>query len=315
MRRRGRWLGVSALPAEFLLAPALLAACGDDDDVRADGMVADAAVDVALADAGVQDVDTIADAATDAGLPLLSDVCRADDGDQPAILPTVAEAPQCVAGILVDSTGSMFTTDLGTLPDDYTALHALCARMDPTANTRDDLDDASLAADIRGYFTSLLARPALARVLSHLPDDAARITALELAWLKSNGFEHVLCGDLNPNGNVGGLHLWSEAYLAEREGRLDFACRIAPVDPHVATTTFFWDPPGPTGSTLKPIGGFHIGMSPACLLAIGYQAVRTGVVPVPGNQPALRAELYGVTRGFALGLHNGGIVTLFPIAE
>lgn len=250
-----------------------------------------------------------------AGVTPLDGLCRLDDGDLPPIAPVVDKSLAC--GLGTDAPGPLFTNDLGTLPADYVTLHALCQRMTPDPGTRDDLASPPLAADLRAYLRSLLDRPALQRALAHVgPDPEARLGALADVWLRGNALEHVLCGDLNPNGNVGGLHLWAELYLAEREGRANYLCRReGENDPVVASVSYTWTPPGRVDPAPKPLGSFVIGMSPACLLAVGYTAITGGVAPKPGSMPSFRAELYGATRDWALGVEQGALVTVYPLAE
>lgn len=241
------------------------------------------------------------------------DLCQASDGDLVPTVPAVAKAPRCTGTLMPDDAAPLFA-DVGALPADYATLHALCARMNPEPGSLDHLTDASLEADVRAYFATMLERPAMRRALAGVPESKRLDTALSV-WLDFGGFEHVLCGDLNPNGTVGGLHLWSEYYLAEREGRADYACTVDAKDERVAAVAYRWRPPGRTDSADKPLGSFLVGMSPACLLAVGVRAVRDGVEGKPGNEPAFRARLYGVERGWALGVAAGSVITLYPLAE
>jgi hypothetical protein len=242
------------------------------------------------------------------------ELCQITDLDRAATIPTLARTPVCTGTLTPDDAAPLFS-DVGTLPADYTALHALCARMNPAPGTIDTLTDATLDADVRAYLTTLLDRPPLARALAGVPD-GQRLATVASVWLDLGAIEHVLCGDLNPNGNVGGLHLWSEYYQAEREGRADYACTVqVDRDDAVATFAYRWRPPGKTDTAPKPLGSFLVGMSPACLLAVGVRAVTDGVEPKPGDQPAFRARLYGREREWVLGVTAGSIVTLYPHGE
>lgn len=244
----------------------------------------------------------------------LDGLCEVDDGDLSARALEIDTSLDCASNG-TDSASPFFTSDLGELPGDYTDLHALCARMNPTAETRDDLTDPRLARDLRTYLRSLVGRPALARALAALPDDEARVDALARTWFTRNAFEHVLCGELNPNGTVGGLHQWSELYLAEREGRADYRCRRAEVDPVVSTIRFDWKPPGRASYARKPTGSFPLGMSPACFLAVGYVAASARTAS--GNAAegsTFRATLYGATREWTLAMDSGGMLSLYPLA-
>ncbi len=247
--------------------------------------------------------------------PLLVDVCRLDDGDLVAPLIDVRRGAACANGDGGTSTALLFSDKRGAVfPPEYPQLHALCGRMNPAPKTQDHLVDAALAADLRALLSSLLARPALQRALADVPEPE-RLAALEAAWLPGNAFEHVLCGELGLGGQVGGLHQWSEFYYAEREGRADYQCALEPVgDEDVVTIRFSWQPPGTPSFVEKPKGGFHVRMSPACTLAIGYLALRDQIRPSMVGGVALRAEVYGRELYFALGLTDGAILTLYPVA-
>lgn len=288
--------------------------------VLAAGCAASPAPDVDAApapDAGI-DASTSADAGpiVDAGdgLPRIDDLCLADDGD--AVIGLVAnETLLCTAG--TNASMPLFPM-LGALPSDFTRLHALCARMDPTASTRDDLSDPALAADVTAWMTDLLARPALMRAFEGGPSDpAARVAALQAAWYPQNAFEHVLCGELDPSGTgVWGLHLWSEYAQAEGEGRAQYECTRAALDRHeVATVRYRWQPQGRTSFAEKPIGSFQVGMSPACLLALGYVALSRGVPTTPGATPSLHARMYGEEVSFTFASSGGSITTMFPTEQ
>jgi hypothetical protein len=250
--------------------------------------------------------------AGDAGVAI-GDVCLRDDGDLPRIAPEVDTSLDCVEDE-TDVPGRLFTNDVGELPPEYAALHALCARMDPAQETRDDLADPALAADLRTFFRSLLARPALARALSGLPSDPeARVEALSRIWLAKNGFEHVLCGERNTNGSVGGLHLWSELYFAEREGRANYRCRRGVSDPAVLAIRFDWQPPGRTDFARKPLGSMVPGMSPACMLAVGYVALSSRASA--DKNSSFTASLYGASRQWILSTDDDAIFSVYPTAQ
>lgn len=281
---------------------------------------ADASADAAAPDAPAPDVaeeggvDAAAgDAeATDAGPPI--EICRLDDGDVATPLPIADETLLCAP--MADAPGPLFP-DVAPLPAEYAQLHSLCGLMDPTPVTLDHVANATLSRAIDELLTAVMERPALRRVLASVgTSTAAQLAALKRVWLDQNALEHVLCGDHNVNGTVGGLHLWSEFYFAEQEGRANYLCTVEGLDdPDVATIRFTWIPPGAKEPSFKPIGGFHAGMSPACLLAIGYHAVETGVIPLPGSAPAFQVTAYDQPVSFAIGIRDGGIITLFPVAD
>jgi hypothetical protein len=285
---------------------------GDAGSERRDAL-ADVAygADASRSDAAVPDTSS---------LPRIEDLCQFDDGDLTPAMPEADESLACVSGLPVDSPTPFFPAELGALPADYAALHALCGRMDPSPSTYDHALDPALSAALDDYLRSLLDRPALRRALSDLPEDpAARLARVRAVWLTNNALEHVLCGELNEPGDdgartVGGLHLWSEFYLAEREGRLDYHCEVGPADPQVAAVTFRWRPARGAEWGHKPLGSFRIGMSPACYLALGVQLTRERIEPVPGNAPALRARLYGRWTQWSVGVRSAAIITLFPLA-
>lgn len=260
--------------------------------------------------------DAPADVAIDAALPLLGGVCLESDGDV-GVVPVAAKTPMCIGMGQPDSAAPLFA-DVGTLGADYTALHALCGRMDPAPDTHDALSNAQLASDLHAYFVGLVAQPALQRALASLPADAdMRASALEAVWFPNNGFEHVMCGEVAPNNTVAGLHLWSEYYQAEREGRADYLCtQQGATDPAIAATQFTWQPPGSSTGLTKPLGSFFVGASPACILALGYVATHdTAVLDAHGDVANLRAELYGQTRDWVLAMPGRTIVTLYPHAQ
>lgn len=256
------------------------------------------------------------DVTSDAAAPVepveLATLCRLDDGDTPARAVEVDTEAACVD----DTTNvphPLFTNDVGELPAEYAALHALCGRLDPRPGTRDDLTSPDRAAEIRAFLRSVLERPALARALAGLGDDPeARLDALSRAWLAGGGFEHVLCGEVTDKGRVGGLHLWSELYFAEREGRADYLCRRGPADPAVLAVRFEWRAPGVADPARKPYGSMVPGMSPACLLAVGYSALAAREDWGKGGQ--FTTDAYGATRAWVLSVEDGAIYSVYPNA-
>ena len=247
------------------------------------------------------------------GLPQIDDLCRTGDGD--AILGLVAnETLTCSSG--ADAPALLFPS-LPALPAEYAALHALCGRMNPVASTRDDLADPALAADLRAWMTSLLSHPALVRAFAGGPSDAdAQVAALEAAWLPQNGFEHVFCGELDPMGGVWGLHVWSEWALAEAEGRANYQCTVAALDRHdVVTMRYQWMPEGRTTFANKPVGSFQVGLSPACMLALGYVAIQRHVQSTAGSSASFHARMYDEEVGFSFVPQDGAIVTMFATEQ
>lgn len=244
------------------------------------------------------------------GLPQFDDICLAADGD--AVLGLVAnESLACTLG--TDAGAPLFDA-LPTLAPDYHALHALCARMNPDASTRDDLVDAALAADLRAWLEGELTHPALMRAFAGGPsttDD--QIAALMAAWFPQNAFEHVFCGELDPTGvNVWGLHMWSEWALAEQMGRANYLCSTAAIDRHeVVTMRYRWIPEQRTTFATKQVGSFQVGMSPACMLALGYLAVQQHVPDSPASGPAFHAHMYDEETGFAFASQSGAVVTMY----
>lgn len=251
----------------------------------------------------------------DAGLPLVTGICDVGDGDLISPPPT-AHTPPCAQGL--DSPDPLFG-DIGELPGEYAALHALCTRMNRAPDTRDDLTDPELAADLHAFFLSLVDKPPLQRALANLPaDPEVRANTLEGVWLTHNAFEHVFCGELSFNGTVGGLHMWSEYYAEERAGRMNYICTVeGPNDPVISTSSFRWLYDVETGdSALKPVGGFIVGASPACLLGMGYAALGAGAhTPLVDNAPSFRADTYGEQRDWVFVVGGVSIVTMYPRAD
>jgi len=250
----------------------------------------------------------------DAGLPFIANICQVGDSDVIPSPPT-QKTPPCGNG--ANSPDPLFG-DIGMLDGDYAALHAICMQMNRLPYTRDDLDNSQLHADIHAFFLSLVDRPPLQRALASLPaDPEVRANTLEGVWLSNNAFEHVMCGELTNTGTVGGLHMWSEYYAEERAGRMDYLCTVeGPNDPVVTTNSFQWqyDPEG-GGLAYKPVGGFLVGASPACLLGLGYAALEAGAhTPKIDNAASFQAETYGETRGWVFVVSGISIVTMYPRA-
>jgi len=265
-------------------------------------------------DAAVDDAFVLVPLDVGDGLPQIDDLCRVGDGD--AILGLVAnETLACTSG--ADAPGPLFPT-LPTLPSEYHALHTLCSHMNPAASTRDDLVDPALAIELHDWIASQLSHPALVRALSGGPTDPeAQIAALQAAWLGQNGFEHVFCGELDPTGSgVWGLHMWSEWALAESEGRANYQCTTAALDRHdVVTMRYQWTPEGRTTPANKPVGSFQVGMSPACMLALGYVAMQRHVQATAGASASFHARIYDEEIGFSFVPMDGAIVTMFATEQ
>ena len=295
----------------------LVGACsgeGDDDDVARDGGVARDAGSVRDAGPPPRDGGPPRDAGFIDGLPVLADLCRASDADTPSPLPIANEFRCSIQPI--DAPDPLFTVT-ATLAPEVFALHALCGTMNPARGTVDHVETATLSEAIDAFFESVLERPSLVRALSGVEDSSgARVRALRSVWLGNNGFEHILCGHLGDPGRVSGLHLWSELYLAEAEGRANYLCSAEGFDdPKVVSARFEWVPPGETVAAVKPIGSMHVGMSPACVLALGYHAITTGVAPSVGSVPAFYAEVYGEHVPFVFFARDGDLVSLYPLAD
>jgi hypothetical protein len=257
--------------------------------------------------------DALHDARPDGPTLSLDHLCMVGDPDIGPV-PVSTKTPACTEA---SDTATPLLTDVGPLTADAIALHALCARMNPTIETRDDLADPQLAADLHAFFVGLVDRAPLQRALAALPADPdMRARALEAAWLPNNGFEHVLCGELNANGTVSGLHQWSEYYQAEREGRADFLCtKGGATDQTVDMIKYQWKAPGASTFAVKPTGSFFVGASPACTLALGYTVAQLGIPNPVGDTASLHATMYGVTRDWVSALENGALITLYPHAQ
>ena len=156
----------------------------------------------------------------------------------------------------------------------------------------------------------------------------------------ASGFEHVFVGEQKPKGDVpdnnpvsaGGYHFWYKYHLDDAGLRLDGTVgndqityggtRYSGADnpdqgllvPEVVTLNFQWRAPDftssdPTKTQLlsKPIGGFWVGCSPECLIALGVVRTLTRAGKV--------ATINGVT--YQLDLHrltnnSRSIRTFFP---
>lgn len=248
----------------------------------------------------------------DAGVPLVTGICEVGDTDV-ITPPPWAKTPPCPG----DSAAPLFG-DVGALGGDYEALHALCMRMNRSPDTRDDLSDPQLASDLHAFFVTMVSKPPLMRALADLPDDPeVRANTLEGIWLTHNAFEHVLCGELSYNGTVGGLHMWSEYYAEERAGRMNYLCTVEGAsDPIISTNSFQWQyDPETGGLAYKPVGGFIVGASPACLLGLGYAALQAGAhTPPVNNGTSFQADTYGERRNWVFVVGGISIVTMYPRA-
>jgi hypothetical protein len=157
----------------------------------------------------------------------------------------------------------------------------------------------------------------------------------------ASGFEHVFVGEQKPKGDkpdhiavvAGGYHFWYKYYLDDGGHRLDGKGTMKDhiiyggtkyrgannteqgiLIPEIVTLSFQWEAPDYTDNDRtktqllrKPIGGFWVGCSPECLIALGL------VRALP--QAAKRAKINGVT--YQLDLHpltdnNRSIRTFFP---
>lgn len=254
-------------------------------------------------DAGVEDIG-----------PFLDNACLLGDLDILHPLPTANESLEC-SFLPTDATEPLFS-ELGTLPGDFSAVRSLCGMMDPTFGTSDHEDNAQLVEELTRFFLMMADRPAVRRAMAHLGHDTQqRARALADVWLPLNAFEHVFCGNIADDGTVGGQHFWAEYYFAEREGRANYLCSHGGLDDEdVVSIQYTWTPPTETSTRIKPIGGFHVGMSPACLLALGFFAVQAEI-PSQGSEMAFQAQVYDKTVDFALLWRNRRLITIFALVQ
>lgn len=62
---------------------------------------------------------------------------------------------------------------------------------------------------------------------------------------------------------------------------------------------------------LPDIGSFQVGLSPACMLALGVVAIDRGVATTDGASPSFHARMYDEEVGFTFASQDGAIVTMF----
>ena len=244
---------------------------------------------------------------------VFQDLCAASDGDAFPGIPTHHEVA-CGGGA---EHGPLFAPIEGPLPGDFEAFQGLCGLMDPAPHTN-DVDKPEVREKIRETFAAIAERPAMKRALAKgAGAGKSAVDRISDAWLRTSAFEHVFCGESNGNGTVGGQHLWSRVYLEERAGRIAYTCsREGLADADVATVTYTWTPSKLGTRIEKPVGGFHVGMSPACLLALGVAAHEHACPSSEGVRAAFRSRIYGSTVDWVYWTKpDGGMVTLFPLAE
>ena len=94
---------------------------------------------------------------------------------------------------------------------------------------------------------------------------------------------------------------------------MNYRCRRGPAAPAVLAVRFEWQPPGRTELARKPFGSMVPGMSPACLLAVGYAAATTRLDPT-GRNSSFSASLYGASRPWILSVQEDGILSVYPTA-
>lgn len=115
----------------------------------------------------------------------------------------------------------------------------------------------------------------------------------------ASGFEHVFVGEQASRASqIGGYHFWYKYHLDEGgrnakgkagQDRINYhgtkyhgasEPEKGVLIPEVVTLSLTWDAPGGDGDTTvrtltKPIGGFFVGCSPECLIALGLVRCRT----------------------------------------
>jgi len=146
------------------------------------------------------------------------------------------------------------------------------------------------------------------------------------------GFEHVFVGEAKLSGKgISGYHCWVKFYQDEKDGLVDYLGHNyglpsdrKPENPGAMTLEMNWtidpDGPGPGNQTTfhKPKGGFFVGMSPECQLAMGtvaYCENREGAM----NNNRRRVAIDGTTYDMVLylstesGNRKDHIRSFFPI--
>jgi hypothetical protein len=244
---------------------------------------------------------------------VFQDLCARADGDAFPGIPSHHEVA-CGAG---PDHGALFAPIEGALPGDFEAFQGLCGLMDPAPHTN-DVDKPEVREKIRETFATIAERPAMKRALARGEGKGkSAVDRMTDAWLRTGAFEHVFCGESNGNGTVGGQHLWSRVYLEERAGRIAYTCsREGLSDADVATVTYTWAPAKLGARIEKPVGGFHVGMSPACLVALGVAAHEHACPSSEGVRTAFRSRIYGANVDWVYWTKpDGGMVTLFPLAD
>lgn len=119
----------------------------------------------------------------------------------------------------------------------------------------------------------------LAKGKTHSVDRASFIRELDRIWFglygrktanDSSGFEHVFLGEVNPGGEVVGMHNWIQIYLEERKGALNYRGFIRPKRggtrpsnlEQLVSFQFEWR------GGVKPVSSSFIGTSPEFEIAL-----------------------------------------------
>ena len=76
---------------------------------------------------------------------------------------------------------------------------------------------------------------------------------------------------------------------------------------------FDWQPPGSGEVARKPLGSMVPGMSPACLLAVGYKALHSRVGTAKNS--SFTTSVYGSSRSWILSTVNGALYSVYPLAQ
>lgn len=127
-----------------------------------------------------------------------------------------------------------------------------------------------------------------------------------------SGFEHIVVGESKSNPNargIGGYHSWTKYLFDQESGRVDFngynydnkLNRLAPEGasvPHVATVSLTYTPLDmdgqPMGRKRKNLGGFFVGPSPECQIAMPvvayYESINDQFFVGSGNTSRERTE-------------------------
>lgn len=165
------------------------------------------------------------------------------------------------------------------------------------------------------FIDAIVATPPIQSAREHLQEslglqisDEILVAMIKETWFDmgsvgsqhdASGFEHVFVGEqASSTGKIGGYHFWYKYYLDEGGQSAAGAAgqdliqyhgtkyhgAMEPEEgvliPEIVTLSLTWEAPGgdsdSNGRTLtKPIGGFFVGCSPECLVALGLVRCRT----------------------------------------